>query len=158
QRQSVPAEFDERHATLDYDLAPALCAVAQLTFPSPGEPERIQEGVQALDGLGLQQLVRNAPDGLLPRITVNLLRRAIPVTDRSVRFPGPEGVLRQIDHLRLLAQPSFHPFAFRDVEESRHARDDTPLAVVDRGRVDAQEAPRAVAPQYFGLLVRHRLA
>src|SRR5262249_2941503 len=49
QRQSVPAEFDERHATLDYDLAPALCAVAQLTFPSPGEPERIQEGVQALD-------------------------------------------------------------------------------------------------------------
>src|SRR6185369_13346338 len=98
------------------------------------------------------------PDGLLSRITVNLFRRAIPVTDCPVHLPGEDGVVRQIKHLRLFTQLSFHLIAFRDVEESHHARDDTPLAVAYRGGVDTQCAARVVAAPYFDLLVRHHLA
>src|SRR5215475_2896855 len=137
--------FGERHATLDYDLAPVLCAVAQLTHPSSAEPERIQEGVYAPGGLGLQQFMRDAPDRLLSRVTVNLLRGAIPIIDCPVQFPGEYGVVRLIKHLRLFAQPSFRLLAFRDVEETHYARDDPATAVADRGRVGDQRAARAVA-------------
>src|SRR5262245_49264177 len=150
--------FGERHATLDYDLAPVLCAAPQLTHPSSAEPDRIQESVYTLGGLGLQQLVRDAPDCLLSRVTVNLLRRVVPITDCPVQFPGEDGVVRQIKHLRLFAQPSFHLLAFRDVEETHYTRDDPPTAVADRGRVGDQRAARAVAAQNFDLLVRDHLA
>src|SRR5262249_123563 len=132
--------------------------MAHLTHPSSAEPERIQEGVYTLGGLGLQQLMRDAPDRLLSRVTVNLLRRAIPITDCPVQFPGEDGVVRQIKHLRLIPHPSCNRLAFRDVEETRYASDDPPAAVADRGRVGDQRAARAVAAQYFDLLVRDHLA
>src|SRR5215475_6422947 len=82
---------------------------------------------------------------------------------KFVRKQGQKLVLRAVRMLRLASRRIFtleEPFALLlgllalgDVEETHYSRDDPPTPVADRGRVGDQRAARAVAAQYFDLLV-----
>ena len=89
------------------DLGAVAFAVNQLAFPPAAAQELGIDFCQRRREDRLHQPMRDPPEGLLPGPAVQLRRGAIPIGDRIAHVADEDGVVREIEQARLLAQSGF---------------------------------------------------
>ena len=90
----------ERPARIDGDDAAVVAAVEQAPFPGAVALQRLLDRHEGLGKTGLQQAVRDLPDGLRRRPAIGALGAAVPGQDLAVEAPHRDGVVSVVQQDR----------------------------------------------------------
>src|SRR5208283_4087453 len=109
--------------------------------------------------LSPQEFVRDMTQGLLTTPAVHLLSAPVPGSDGTVPVADEDGVVGQVDEVRLLAQPRLRTLPRGDVAGgSDDARDPPRLIPIDRRVIEHGDGVPVPVPDLQGVVTDEALA